>query len=95
MKRYLLLAACVLAMTACDVAPVRKVESTNPKITDIGVLFEVDGYRMYRFTDGEMSHFIYFVVPIRPLTAERSAATSWEENCGKGCTRIVQVQTTP
>lgn len=76
----------VIVLCACGTEPERAVNSSNQK-ADVELMFELDGYRMYRFSPDIMQHDIYFVIP--------SGSTHWTESYGKGQTKSVSVYTAP
>jgi hypothetical protein len=83
MKKIILLA--LLALAACNPTPAERLEvSSNPNF-QVERLFEVDGCRVYRFRD--LSYFRYFA-----RCANGTTSTTWIENCGKNCTRPVEVE---
>ena len=51
MKNILAFLFCLLLLTGCDVEPT-KIEPTNNSQIKLSLLFEHDGYKMYRFEDG-------------------------------------------
>lgn len=77
------IAALALA-AACSNDPVSTQQTDNPAIT-VGVLFEVDGCKVYRFRDA--GNPVYFT---NCIGAEVS--TFRTEHCGKGCVRRVPVR---
>lgn len=79
----LVAATCMLA-AGCDAPsqPQSVSASTNPDYK-IAFLFEHDGCRVYRFRD--LYENRYFV------NCGASSAVSWNEGCGKGCTRHMDV----
>lgn len=69
----------VLAGCRAEAAPGGGDRPTSNPAVSVDVLFEVDGYRVYRFSDGGERH--YFVTP------QGTVASQHTEHCGKGCTR--------
>ncbi len=84
-------AAAVLAIAAvglfgCLEDPVSGGRSSNSKIY-VGLLFEHEGCRVYRFTDGGRSHYY-----ARCLSSSVETFETHSENCGKNCTRTVETR---
>ena len=75
MKYFIVILAVLLS--ACQKAP----ESTK-HVGDFQVqrLFEVDGCTVYRFYDDRTVYF---------TNCNNRATTTYQENCGKGCTRTM------
>jgi len=92
MARTLLVAVCavaavlVLSMGGCEVPPV-STSPTNNAAVPVSLLFEHDGCRVYRFEDEGRDHWF-----VRCAGASSSTAST-TENCGKHCTRVVEVPT--
>ena len=63
---------------SCAKDPV-STQKTNNSDVSIGLLFEHDGCRVYRFMDA--GEYIYYVT----CGHGAEAATSWERSCGKNC----------
>ena len=81
MSRILLVVA-ALALS-CE----RKAERTSPTSNaefQIERLFTHDGCTVYRFADGNYRYFV-------KCAAGERATVEWQEPCGKGCTRDVQI----
>lgn len=58
MRHYLLLmAGLMLSGTGCLAEPVRKSATSNPEIS-VGLLFEYDGCKVYRFVDDRVHYFV-------------------------------------
>lgn len=76
-ERAVMLAAVVM-LTACKGEP----EATQKAGVDFKVetLFTVDGCTIYRFADGGYKYF-----------TNCKGSTSWQESCGKACTRDVNI----
>jgi hypothetical protein len=75
-----------LLATACasEPAPGGNARITsNPEVA-VDILFEVDGYRVYRFLDA--GEYRYFVTP-----AGLTTLADHDEYCGKGCVRTETV----
>ena len=70
--------ALLIALVGCQEAPVSTSKTNN---TNIGVdfLFEHEGCRVYRFSDGSQN--VYYV------NCGTHTQTSWEHSCGKNCTK--------
>lgn len=85
MKRLFLAAAILLALTGC----MREPESISKvgKDFEVAKLFTHDGCAVYRFSDNGRS--IYYT----NCQGAASSDTSWDESCGKNCTRTVTVPT--
>lgn len=79
---FMLILAVILTACASDAI---KTERTQNNQISVGLLFEKDGYKVYRFDDG--GRYVYYVIP--------SGQVIWNESCGKNCSRQVQVQTLP
>lgn len=77
MIKYLLLAS--LLLTACTNRVQNRVKTSNSDI-DAGLLFELDGCKIYRFYDGGSRYF-----------TNCKGSTSWVESCGKNCSKNVEV----
>lgn len=67
-----------LLLTACDKDPVSTGPTNNPNV-QVDLLFEKDGYSVYRFSDS--GHNIYYVTPVGQVH------TAWTQSCGKNCNR--------
>lgn len=80
------LIVCVLAvvMISCGAAAIRKADSSNKGVT-VEVLTEFDGIRLYRVNDGERTVFV--------AVTRSELRASWQETCGKNCTRQVETLT--
>lgn len=74
--RMLAVAVVVVVAASCRKPAVASYGTTNGDIP-VEVLFEVDGFRVYRFVDSE-AH--YFVVPSGTVIAQH------RRSCGKACT---------
>lgn len=85
MKRLLLLPL-ILLLAGCGVEGTPQ-PTSNPEVK-VTLLFELEGYRMYRLDDG---NFVYFLLPAPK--AEKVAQAAWSEDCGDGCVRPVLVTT--
>jgi hypothetical protein len=77
MYKYLLFAI----LCACAKDPIRTNSTNNPDIA-VSLLFEHDGCKVYRFVDE--GTYRYFT--------NCKGSTSWEESCGKNCTKEVGVE---
>ena len=82
-SRSLIVAAAVLALTACE----RRAEVSSHAGTDFQVdrLFTHEGCTVYRFEDGGRNRYY--------ANCSGKATTSWAENCGKNCTTEVMITT--
>lgn len=80
-KLRVALAIAVISLTGCEKEPVSTVYAGNG--AQVGKLFTVDGCSVYRFSDG--GNNVYFT--------NCSGGTQWTQNCGKNCTRKVNVPT--
>lgn len=85
MKKSLMFVA-LLFLIACGHAPDAG-EKAKAQMT-AGVVLEIDGIRVYRFTDGDNYH--YFAVPRSGAAASTFADWTRCYSCGKNCTRCVQ-----
>jgi hypothetical protein len=67
----------LIALTSmgCSGDPLR-VSMTNNAQYSVGLLFENDGCRVYRFNDGGHKYY-----------TDCRGETAWTESCGKACTR--------
>lgn len=80
-RNIILAASAMLALSACGAeTPVKVTETNNPNVP-VGILFEIDGCRVYRFEDN--NRLVYFSNCYGSVTAAD------KEHCGKGCTRHV------
>jgi len=64
---------------------VRTEQTNNPELKS-DLLFEKDGYKIYRFNDGGRN--VYYVVP------NGQAQTVYNESCGKNCFSEVRIEST-
>lgn len=82
MKRIALFAILTLALSSCGEDPLATKSTDNPNLP-VGILFEIDGCKVYRFRDA--GQYVYF-------TNCRGSTTAFHsESCGKGCTRSVPI----
>lgn len=79
-KSKIILIAFVL-LSACN-KPAKEISSTNNAQITIELLFEKDGCKVYRFED---RYYRYFT--------NCTGGVSWNETCGKNCSREVNIQT--
>lgn len=80
--------ASLMCLSACtdSPAPLASTNTSNPAIP-VDVLFEYDGCKMIRFSDG--FHTVYFAKCAQATNVQ----TSYGENCGKNCVEDVTVHT--
>ena len=83
--RALVITIALVGLAGCANEPIEQSQTNNPAIR-ISLLFEHDGCRVYRFADA--GHSRYFV-----KCASGSGTVSWNEYCGKGCTRPMTIST--
>ncbi len=89
MKIRVLLLSVVVLVAGCDV-PGTPQQTSNSK-AEVETLFDVDGYRVYRFTDS--GKYVYFVLPARgDRGSQAQAIWSTSESCGKNCTKTIPHQ---
>jgi hypothetical protein len=79
MKKLLMVLPSIL-LASCGQDPVATKSTDNPNVP-VGLMFEVDGCKVYRFTDA--SRFVYFT----NCTGETTSYHT--ETCGKNCNRSV------
>jgi hypothetical protein len=88
MKIQLVLALIVglVTLVGCQSNPVSTSHTNN---TSIGVdfLFEHEGCRVYRFTDGNMGQTVYYA------NCGAHAQTAWQHSCGRDCIKRETVST--
>ena len=84
MNKKIMLSLAALAMVAGCEKPAESVAHTGAGFT-VERLFTHDGCTVYRFTD---SHKRYFT---RCDGIAAQATTTWQESCGRNCTRPVEV----
>lgn len=70
------------AFTACLAEPMSIHATANPQI-EVSLLFEHDGCRVYRFSDGARP--VYYT--------DCRGSTAWQVSCGRNCTMPVMVST--
>ena len=89
-RAVLLLLAISLLAAGCVANPVTREQTNNAEVA-VDLLFEHEGVRVYRFTDGGRFH--YYAVPRAGVHAE--SFSTWSEPCGRRCTRTVtdEIQT--
>lgn len=80
MKTRILAIAALALLGACDKPAMQTERTDNPNIST-ELLFNQNGYLVYRFYDGGRAH--YFVIP------EGTVTSTYTENCGKNCRRDV------
>jgi hypothetical protein len=85
MKRLYLTIALLLLTSCADPIKSIKNEQTNNTSAVTELLFEKDGYKVYRFYDA--SRYVYYVVPSGQVTEIH------QESCGKNCIHDVFTQT--
>lgn len=79
-----LLGVYVLLTSGCAKTAQESKPSSNAAIT-VELLFEHEGVRMYRFSDG--GRYRYYAVP----KSGAWATTTWDESCGKNCTTTLEL----
>lgn len=82
MKNAIALTVTAILLASCGEDPVSTHSTDNPNVP-VGVLFETDGCKVYRFKDA--GRFVYFSNCIGTTTSFHY------ENCGKGCTKSVPI----
>lgn len=80
MKTRILAIAAITLLSACAKPAMQTERTSNPNIST-ELMFNQNGYLVYRFYDGGRAH--YFVIP------EGTVTSTHTENCGKNCTRTV------
>jgi hypothetical protein len=80
MRTLVTLTAVALALASCGQDPVSTQRTDNPNVP-VGILFETDGCKVYRFVDA--GRYVYFTNCAGTTTAFHT------ESCGKNCTRTV------
>lgn len=78
MKRILVLAA-ILALAGCS-KPAETSTSVGSEFV-VDTLFTHEGCTVYRFNDGGNNRYF----------TNCSGSTTWRENCGKNCTRNMNI----
>lgn len=87
MKKALTVIGVGILVAACNPAKPIDTEKTDNVEISVGLLFEHDGCKMYRFKDN--GNFVYYSSCNRPIVSFR------KQTCGKNCIRDVQTQTIP
>jgi hypothetical protein len=86
------LALASTSLEACYASPLHSAATDNPEV-HAELLFTHDGCRIYRFRDAWAR--VYYADCRGPSGSESvSSSTSWNESCGRNCTRPVLVTTT-
>lgn len=80
-----LVIAVVFLLTGCLADPTSSSTTTNPEIR-VGLLFEHEGCKVFRFFDGSNGGPRYYAV----CGAMGAPLNTVTESCGKNCTRTVQ-----
>jgi hypothetical protein len=81
MKKIFVTILFCLFLFSCQEKSEKTVSVSNPNFKP-ELLFEIDGYKVYRFMDDRT---VYFVIP--------GGSVHWEYNYGKGQKRIMDVYT--
>jgi hypothetical protein len=79
---FLMILGLTTTIVGCWNSGVSRTDTNNPSM-HLTLLFEHEGCKVHRFMDG-MSYVYY---------TNCKGETSWETNCGKNCTRRVNVPT--
>lgn len=78
MKRISLFLFCCIIICGCAKQPKETRQTDNPEVP-VELLFEHDGYKIYRFYDDGRYH--YYVTPIGSTITDQSAGkTTYPEN---------------
>jgi hypothetical protein len=81
-----LILALLTLLLGCDPVPTQKtIKSSNPTVT-VGLFFEVDGCKVYRFKDGDYHYFVKCVGSDFQTTADY-------KGCGKDCAKPEEIPT--
>ena len=83
--KKVLIATSALALTSCSVPTIESQQSPNG--TEMRVIAIVDGCKVWKIDAG----MTWVYTTICPPASD--AATSYDESCGKNCTRNVEIQT--
>lgn len=73
----------LIMLTACVTPGEKEVNSSNSDFK-VELLFTVDGCKVYRFHDGGNSRY---------FSTCKGSSTSWNESCGKNCSRSMLIST--
>ena len=84
MNKKIMLSLAALAMVAGCEKPAESVAHTGAGFT-VERLFTHDGCTVYRFSDSSKRYFT------RCDGIAAQSTTTWQESCGKNCTRPVEV----
>ena len=77
MKKMLLILGIVVTLSSCMGDGIESSKTNNDEY-QVTYLFEKDGVRVYRFSDGLNSH--YFTTTGETITTQQSGKTYYEEN---------------
>jgi hypothetical protein len=77
-----------MLLLGCEAAPVSSAATNNPEVA-VGLLFEHEGCRVYRFRDSGQLHYYAVCEGARPTFAMSKVY------CGKGCVRDDSIPTEP
>lgn len=83
MKIFKIFLPLIILIACIGGKPIQTVQTKNPDYK-VDFLFEHEGCRVYRFDEGKNTHYRYFT--------NCNGGTSWTENCGKSCTRLMEIQ---
>lgn len=87
MKKIIAIALVAIALAGCKERLPLSSATTNNRDYEAAKLFTHDGCTVYRFYD--YGNYRYFT-----KCEHADSATSWNEYCGKGCSRQVAIDTT-
>ncbi len=77
MKKLLILVSITLTLSSCVGEGIEKTSTNNDEF-DVTYLFEKDGIKVYRFSDGMTDH--YFTTGGETITTQGTSKSHHEEN---------------
>jgi hypothetical protein len=77
MKKFILIITVVIGLSSCKGEGIESSKTNNDEY-QVTYLFEKDGVKVYRFSDGIHNH--YFTTMGETITTQQSGKTDYEEN---------------
>jgi hypothetical protein len=79
MKKVILILGIIVTLSSCMGDGIERTKTNNDEY-QVTYLFEKDGIKVYRFSDGLREH--YFTTGGQTITTQQSDKTHYEENIG-------------